>query len=83
MGIESQTTGRASRNRNGACTRGPASQPDLSIRVDSGGVFLFPPWLAQLLGLPNGRVAADGSPGRTDNGRIVRDFKMEPIAREV
>ena len=41
------------------------------------------PWSAQVVGLPNGRVAADGSPGRTDDGRVVRDFKLEPIAREV
>ena len=40
-----------------------------------GGIFLFLPWLVQLVGLPNGRVAADGSPGRTDNRRVVRDFK--------
>ena len=26
---------------------------------------------------------ADGSPGRTDDGRVVRDFKLEPAAREV
>ena len=47
------------------------------------GIFLFLPWLAQLVGLPNGRAAADGSPGRTDDGRVVRAFKMEPTAREV
>ena len=47
-----------------------------------GGIFLFLPWLARLVGLPNGRVSADGSPGRTDDGRVVRDFKLEPIARE-
>ena len=32
---------------------------------------------------PNGRASADGSPGRTDDGRVVRDFKLEPTAREV
>ena len=48
-----------------------------------GGIFLFLPWLAQLFGLPNGRVAADRSPGRTDNRKVVRDFKLEPTAREV
>ena len=35
------------------------------------------------VGLPNGRVTADGSPGRTDDGRVVRHFKLEPTAREV
>ena len=34
MGVESETTGRASRNRIGACTRGPASWADLVVRVD-------------------------------------------------
>ena len=28
-----------------------------------GGMFLFLPWLARLVSLPNGRVAADWSPG--------------------
>ena len=27
-----------------------------------GGIFLFLPWLAQLVSLPNGRVSADGRP---------------------
>ena len=48
-----------------------------------GGIFLFLPWFARLVSLPNGCVAADGSPGRTDDGRVVRDFKLEPNAREV
>ena len=47
------------------------------------GILLLLPWLARLVGLPNGRVAADGSPGRTDDGRAVRDFKLELIACEV
>ena len=34
-----------------------------------GGIFLFLPWLA--------RVPADGSPGRTDDERVVRYFKLE------
>ena len=48
-----------------------------------GGIFLFLPWLARLASLPNGRVPADGSPGRTDDGRVVRDFKLESTAREI
>ena len=48
-----------------------------------GGIFVFLPCLARLVGLPNGRVSADGSPGRTDDWRVVRDFKLEPTAREV
>ena len=48
-----------------------------------GGIFLFLPWLARLIGMSNGRVGADGSPGRMDDGRVVRDFKLEPTAREV
>ena len=30
-----------------------------------------------------GRVSAEESPGRTDDGRVVRDFKLELTAREV
>ena len=48
-----------------------------------GGIDLFLPWPARLISLPNGRVAADGNPGRTDEGRVVRDFKLEPTTREV
>ena len=48
-----------------------------------GGIFLFLPWLARLADLLNGRVSADGSPRRTDDGRVVRDFKLEATAREV
>ena len=47
------------------------------------GIFLFLPWLARLVSLPNGRVPSDGSPGGTDDGRVVRDLKREPTAREV
>ena len=45
------------------------------------GIALFLPWPARLVGLPNGRVAADGSPKRTDDGRVVRDFKLEPTTK--
>ena len=48
-----------------------------------GEIFLFLPRLARLVGLPKGRAATDGSSGRTDDGRVVRDFKLEPITREV
>ena len=48
-----------------------------------GGIFFFLPLLAGLVDQPNGRVSADGSPGRTDDERVVRDFKLEPTAREV
>ena len=34
----------------------------------------FLSWLARLVDLPNERVAADEGPGRTDNGRVVRNF---------
>ena len=30
--------------------------------------------MARLVGYPGGRVAADGSSERTDDGRVVRDF---------
>ena len=30
-----------------------------------------------IVGLPNGRVAADGSSGRTDDGRVVCHFKLD------
>ena len=77
MGVKSAATMGASRNRFGACTRGPAFWADLNVRV----VVL--PWLVRLAGLRNGRVPADGSPGRTTDGRVVCDFKLEPTAREV
>ena len=40
------------------------------------GIFIFLPWLARLAGLPNGRVPAHGGLGRTDDGRVVHDFKL-------
>ena len=83
MGVQSAATMGASRNRIGAYTRGPASWADLTVRVDRGGTFLILSWLARLAGLPNGRVSADGSPWRTDDGRVVRDFKLESTARDV
>ena len=48
-----------------------------------GEIALFLPWPARIVSLPNGRVAADGSPGRTDDERVVRDFKLEATTREV
>ena len=83
MGVQSAETTRASRNRIGPA---PAvlrlGRTWLTTSIE-GGIFIFLPWLAQLVGLPNGRVSADRSPGRTDDGGIVRDFKMEPAAREI
>ena len=76
MGVQSAATAGSSRNRIGACTRGPASWADLDARLGRGGIFSFLPWLARLVGLPNGRVPADGSPGRMDEGRVVRDTKL-------
>ena len=74
MGVGSEITGRASRNRIGAFTRGPASRLDLAVRVVRGGICLFFPWVAWLVGLPSGYVAAGGSSERTGDGRVVRDF---------
>ena len=48
-----------------------------------GGVALFLSWPARLVGVPNGRVSADGSPEQTDDGRVVREFKLEPTTHEV
>ena len=48
-----------------------------------GEFFLVFFWLVRLVGSPSARVAADEGPRRTDDGRVVRDFKLEPIAREV
>ena len=54
------------------------------LSASTGGeIFLFLSRLARLVVLPNGRVAADGSSGPTDDGRVVRDFKLEPTTREV
>ena len=41
------------------------------LSASAGGeIFLFLPWLARLVDLPNGHVSADGSSGRTDDGRL-------------
>ena len=42
MGVQSAATTGASRNRIGACTRGPASWADLAVRVDRGRNLLVP-----------------------------------------
>ena len=73
MGVESETTGRASRNCIGACTRGPAFWVDLTVRVVRGRNLLLLR-VARLVGYRSGRVAADGSSERTDDGRVVRDL---------
>ena len=83
MGVQSAATTGASRNRIGACTRAPASWADLAVHVELGRNLLIPPWLARLVGMPNRSVPADESPGRTYDGRVVRDFKLKPTAREV
>ena len=55
MGVEIDTTGRASKNRIGACTRGPASRADSTVRVvgggggGGGGYFLVLSWLVRLV----------------------------------
>ena len=66
MGVQSAATTRASRNRIGACTRGSASWADLAVRVDRGRNLFIPP----LVGV--------ASPGRTDERRVVRDWKQPP-----
>ena len=35
---------------------------------------VFLPWVARLVGLPSGRVAAGGGSEGTDDERVVRDF---------
>ena len=83
MGVQSAATTRASRNRIEVCTRIPASWADMTVRICRIRIFLFLPWLARLVGLPNGRVSADGSSGRTDDGRVKRDFKLDSTPCEV
>ena len=47
------------------------------LSTSTGGeICLFLPWLARLVDLPNGRVFADESPGRTDDGIVLRDFLL-------
>ena len=43
MGVESVVTGRASRNRIGACTCSPASRADLAVRIVWGRIPFDPP----------------------------------------
>ena len=82
-GLRSAATTRASRNRIGPAPVVLRLGKTWLSRSFVGGIFVFLPWLAQLVGLPNERVAADGSPGRTDDGRVVRDCKLEPTTHEI
>ena len=83
MGVGSETTERASK-----IASGPAP---VVLRLGwtwlsasfGEGISLFLPWLAWLVGLPNGRVTAGGSSARTDDGKVVHDLKLEPTTREV
>ena len=68
MGVQSAATTGASRNRIGACTRGPASWADLAAGVVQGRNRFIP--------------SLNGSRAN-DDGRVVRDFKLEPTTREV
>ena len=43
MGVGSETTGSASRNRIGTNTRGPTSRVDLAVRVFQGRNLFIPP----------------------------------------
>ena len=43
MGVQNAATTMASRNRIGACTRGPASWAELAVRVDRGRNLFIPP----------------------------------------
>ena len=43
MGVQSSADTGVSRNRIGACTRGPASWADLAVRVDRERNLLIPP----------------------------------------
>ena len=63
--------------------RGSSMGVQSAATTGASRIFLFLSWLARLVGQPNGRVPADGSPGGTDDGRVIRDFKLEPTAREV
>ena len=83
MGVQSAATTRASRNRIGACTRGPASWAGLAVRVDrERHLFILP--LVGAVSRPGLRACIRGWESRTtDDGRVVRDFKLEPTAREV
>ena len=83
MGVQNAATMRASRNRIGACTRGSASWADLAVRVDRGRNLFVPPLVGAAI-RPAIRPCVRGwGPGRTDDGRVVRDFELEPTAREV
>ena len=84
MGVEIKTTGFTSRNRIGACTRGLASRAASTVRVVRGRIlFVVFSWLVRLVGTPSARVAEDEGIGRTDDGRVVCDFKLEPTVCEV
>ena len=83
MGVESETTGTDSRN---SIKPAPAALHLGRIRLSAvfgGGFFLVFSWLVRLVASPGAREAADEDPGRTDDGKVVRDVKLEPTARKV
>ena len=57
-------------NRIWAFTRGPASRADPTVHVIRGRILFS-------------LLLAGAGPGRKDDGRVVRDFELDPTAREV
>ena len=53
MGVQGAAITGASRNRIGACIRGPASWADLAVRVGRGRNPLIPPMVGAVSRLPN------------------------------
>ena len=49
-------------------------------RVATAGSFSFLPWFARLVGLPNGRVSSDGSPGErmTEESYAILSWNQQP-----
>ena len=80
MGVGSETTGRASRNRIGACPASPVRTR--LLRQLGEGSFSSPGWRGWSV-KPKGRVTGGMDFVRMDDERVVRDYKPEPIAREV
>ena len=82
MGVESAATGRASENRIGACIHGRACRGRQDAAPVWKGIFMLIQ-LAQGLGSLNARMGAGEGLGRTDDGRVGHDLKLEPAAHEV
>ena len=82
MGVRCEIMGSARRNRIGSSTPGRASRVDWAAALAREGTFFLPGRHGGSV-KSNGRAAVGVGFGRTDVERVVRDYKLEPAAREI